>query len=156
MNKSVTILENTAQEKFVPLSRLYIRGTVGQEKNEEKSGTSLGTSTGTTSLKALARAILRVPLDENARDKPRDKGKNLVPRLKEALGQESVTISPKNEKDVLEKYDLPVLQVDAPCPEQKASGQEWVAVACACKFRDCTLWTKDKQPVECRWNGEGV
>ena len=39
------------------------------------------------------------------------------------------------------------------CPEPKAAKQEWVAAICACKFRDCTMWMKNKKPLECCWGG---
>jgi len=38
------------------------------------------------------------------------------------------------------------------CPEKKTAKQEWIAIACCCRFNDCTMWN-GRRPLECFWNG---
>jgi len=56
-----------------------------------------------------------------------------------------------------QKTRLPEMDVMTGCPEQeKTTRPEWIAAVCACRFRDCTMWMKDKRPLECLWAGDGV
>ena len=68
---------------------------------KNNSGTTNGTTGGTSSLKALALAVLDVPLERDKVGQVVGQSKNLVPRVKDVVGQKF----PQKEKLSLEKYD---------------------------------------------------
>ena len=53
---------------------------------------------------------------------------------------------------ILEELRRRDFAVTTGCPEKKTAKQEWIAVACGCRFPSCTMWN-GRKPLECFWSG---